>query len=76
MKRLWGPDGQLFIKESRLLVLNCDGTSCEILKNLILGGIGYFEIVDSGLVEKEDLEDNFFVGNKLGVKRGEVKSFY
>ena len=37
--RLWG-EGQILISSSHILCLNSDSTASEILKNLILSGIG------------------------------------
>ena len=71
--RLWG-EGQVLICNARILAFNCDGNTSEILKNLILAGIGHVLIVDDKVVEQSDLTENFFVNDRdLGKKRGQVK---
>ena len=44
--RLWGQEGQEKLKESKVLVINLCGSSCEALKNLVLAGIGHFLLID------------------------------
>ena len=58
--RLWG-EGQLLISSASILMLNSDCLSSEILKNLVLSGIGYMTIVDNTLTSQFDLTDNFFI---------------
>ena len=58
--RLWG-EGQILICASKLLCLNSDSLSSEILKNLILSGVGEVTIVDNIKISKEDTQTNFFV---------------
>jgi len=47
---------------------------CEALKNLVLPGIGYFDIVDNTVVTERDLGKNFFITspNDVGKNRGEI----
>ena len=59
--RLWGSEGQYLLNTSRVCCLGSTGLSSEILKNLVLPGIGFFTIVDDALVSEKDLGDNFFV---------------
>lgn len=71
--RLWGPEGQELLNTSRVCVLNSSGVSSEVLKNLVLPGIGFFTIIDDALVTDKDLGDNFFVTkNDIGRPRAEV----
>jgi molybdopterin/thiamine biosynthesis adenylyltransferase len=71
LSRLWG-EGQILISHSRVLAINCDSLTCEILKNLVLAGTGFIGIVDEKNVDEKDL-DNFFVNRiDIGKKRGEV----
>lgn len=58
--RLWG-EGQYLISTGALLVLGVDCTSLEILKNLVLSGIGHITLVDKKLISKKDIEENFFL---------------
>lgn len=68
--RLWG-EGQYLISVGKILVLGVDACSLEILKNLVLSGIGYISLVDDKIVDDQILKENFFVenntkGNKFG----------
>uniref|UniRef100_A0AAR2LKR2 NEDD8-activating enzyme E1 regulatory subunit n=1 Tax=Pygocentrus nattereri TaxID=42514 RepID=A0AAR2LKR2_PYGNA len=57
--RLWGDHGQEALENAHTCLLNATATGTEILKNLILPGIGAFTIVDGHRVTGED------VGNKV-----------
>ena len=70
--RLWG-EGQILICASKLLCLNSDSLSSEILKNLILSGVGEVTIIDNVKITQEDLKTNFFVdADDIGKLRGEI----
>ena len=70
--RLWG-EGQILICAAKLLCLNSDSCSSEILKNLILSGVGEVTIVDDAKISSEDIKNNFFVDNgDAGKLRGEI----
>ena len=56
--RLWGDHGQSAIESAQVCLINATATGTEILKNIILPGIGSFSIVDGNKVKGED------VGNK------------
>ena len=56
--RLWGDHGQAALESAQICLVNASATGTEILKNLILPGIGSFSIVDGARVSGED------VGNK------------
>ena len=56
--RLWGDHGQAALESAQICLVNATATGTEILKNLILPGIGSFSIVDGNRVSGED------VGNK------------
>lgn len=59
--RLWAQDGQTRLEKSRVCLVNATSTGLEILKNLVLPGIGLFTIVDHRIVEQDDLSGNFFL---------------
>ncbi|KEG08269.1 ubiquitin activating enzyme [Trypanosoma grayi] len=59
--RLWGRDGQQALAESHVVVLGATVAAAEMLKNMILPGIGLFTIVDDALVDDEAMGNNFFV---------------
>jgi amyloid beta precursor protein binding protein 1 len=46
--RLWGAEGQRRLARCRVLALGASPATCETMKNLILGGIRAFEMVDDG----------------------------
>ena len=70
--RLWG-EGQILICASKLLCLNSDSLSSEILKNLILSGVGEVTIVDNIKISKDDTKTNFFVdADDIGKLRSEI----
>ncbi len=69
--RLWGDHGQSALESAHVCLVNATGTGAEILKNLVLPGIGAFTIVDSNHVTVNDLNSNFFIpSDKLGTRRG------
>jgi amyloid beta precursor protein binding protein 1 len=57
--RIWGEQGQGALEQANICVLNVGPTGSEVLKNLVLGGIGSFTIVDGSIVEEADLGNNF-----------------
>ena len=70
--RLWG-EGQILICHSRILCLGADGGATEVLKNLILAGVGYVTIVDDEKVDENEFKNNFFVNTEdLGTSRAEA----
>eukprot|EP00775_Hariotina_reticulata_P012383 gene12383-12517_t len=71
--RIWGAEGQQRLENSRIALLNCSPTGSETLKNLVLGGIASFTIVDGQKVEARDLGNNFLVDEAgLGRSRAQV----
>lgn len=71
--RIWGAHGQQRLEACRVLLLNCGPTGSETLKNLVLGGIGSFTIVDGSKVSARDLGNNFFVhASNVGESRAQV----
>uniref|UniRef100_A0A8C3JFF4 THIF-type NAD/FAD binding fold domain-containing protein n=1 Tax=Calidris pygmaea TaxID=425635 RepID=A0A8C3JFF4_9CHAR len=57
--RLWGDHGQEALESAHVCVINATATGTEILKNLVLPGIGSFTIVDGNLVTGEDVGNKF-----------------
>lgn len=71
--RLWGSHGQKALNDSKICLLKSSALGTEILKNLVLPGIGHFSIVDHELVTERDFGNNFFVRrNDLGQPRAQV----
>lgn len=58
--RLWGDHGQNLLEAAHVCLINASAVGTEILKNLVLPGIGAFTIVDDKTVSIEDLGNNFF----------------
>lgn len=61
--RLWGDHGQSLLESSHVCLINATATGTEILKNLILPGIGAFTVIDGSAVDLPDLGANFFVSD-------------
>ena len=71
--RIWGAEGQQRLEKSRVALLNCSPTGSETLKNLVLGGIASFTIVDGEKVTPRDLGNNFLVlSSSVGSSRAQV----
>ncbi len=58
--RIWGEHGQSVLECAHICVFNCGPTGPESLKNLVLGGIGSFTVVDASKVCTSDLGNNYF----------------
>ncbi|KAM8983083.1 NEDD8-activating enzyme E1 regulatory subunit isoform 1-T1 [Ara ararauna] len=70
--RLWGDHGQEALESAHVCVINATATGTEILKNLVLPGIGSFTIVDGNRVSGEDVGNNFFLQKKhIGKNRAQ-----
>ena len=48
--RIWGAHGQALLEQARICLLRCGPTGSETLKNLVLGGIAAFTVVDNAKV--------------------------
>ncbi|XP_029464060.1 NEDD8-activating enzyme E1 regulatory subunit isoform X2 [Rhinatrema bivittatum] len=72
LTRLWGDHGQEALELSHVCLINATATGTEILKNLVLPGIGSFTIVDGNPVNGEDVGNNFFLQrSSIGKNRGQ-----
>ncbi|ESO03022.1 hypothetical protein HELRODRAFT_112383 [Helobdella robusta] len=75
--RLWGDHGQISLEAAKICLINANATGTEILKNMVLPGIGSFTIVDSSQVTPEDLGVNFFLTKDcIGKSRAESATCY
>jgi amyloid beta precursor protein binding protein 1 len=71
--RLWGERGQSRLENSHICLLNGNALGTEILKNLVLPGIGQITVVDGNKVVAADLGSNFFVvESALGQSRAKT----
>ena len=59
--RLWGDEGQDALESASVCLLNATTLGCEILKNLVLPGVGEIHIVDNNTVSVIDVQTNFFL---------------
>ncbi|XP_062845507.1 NEDD8-activating enzyme E1 regulatory subunit isoform X2 [Trichomycterus rosablanca] len=71
--RLWGDHGQDALENAHVCVINATASGTEILKNLVLPGIGAFTIVDGHKVTGEDVGNNFFLScESIGKSRAQA----
>ncbi|EFA00552.1 nedd8-activating enzyme E1 regulatory subunit [Tribolium castaneum] len=71
--RLWGDHGQKFLENSKICLINATALGTEILKSLVLPGIGSFTIVDGEKVTDDDIGSNFFIeSDSIGMSRAQV----
>lgn len=59
--RLWGEHGQQALESAQVCLINATCLGTEILKGIVLPGIGGFTIVDGRVVAEEDVGSNFFL---------------
>uniref|UniRef100_A0A2M4CYD2 NEDD8-activating enzyme E1 regulatory subunit n=1 Tax=Anopheles darlingi TaxID=43151 RepID=A0A2M4CYD2_ANODA len=59
--RLWGEHGQTLLENAQICLVNATALGTEVLKGVVLPGIGGFTIVDEQLVREEDVGCNFFL---------------
>ncbi|XP_032833388.1 NEDD8-activating enzyme E1 regulatory subunit [Petromyzon marinus] len=71
--RLWGDHGQQALENAHVCLINASATGTEILKNLVLPGIGAFTILDGNKVSGEDIGNNFFLDkSSIGESRAKT----
>ena len=71
--RLWGDHGQSCLELAKVCLINATATGTEILKNLILPGVGSFTIVDGQTVTADDAGNNFYLDrNSIGQSRAKA----
>lgn len=68
--RLWQSHGQMKLEESSICLLNASSLGTEILKNLVLPGIGSFTIVDGE--SGDDVSDFFMQTGQKNKSKAEV----
>ena len=64
--RLWGDHGQRSLEAASVCLVRATATGCELLKSLVLPGLGAFTIVDERKVGGEDVGNNFFLEREGG----------
>ncbi|XP_059477620.1 NEDD8-activating enzyme E1 regulatory subunit [Neocloeon triangulifer] len=71
--RLWGEHGQSRLDSCHVCLVNATTLGTEIMKSLVLPGIGAFTIVDGHTISEIDLETNFLLEqDSVGKSRAEV----
>lgn len=69
--RLWGDHGQAALENGHICLINGTGLGTEILKSIVLPGVGAITIVDDKTVTDEDIGSNFFLEcSSIGLNRG------
>ncbi|WFD19225.1 E1 ubiquitin-activating enzyme [Malassezia caprae] len=58
--RLWGLEAQNRMRSAHVLLVGLTGVATEVIKNIVLAGIGSLTILDAGMVREEDLSASFF----------------
>lgn len=59
--RLWGDKGQMALENASVCLLNATTLGCEVVKNLVLPGVGEIHIVDDSSVSIFDVQSNYFL---------------
>ncbi|XP_016841229.1 NEDD8-activating enzyme E1 regulatory subunit [Nasonia vitripennis] len=71
--RLWNDHGQSLLESAHVCLINANALGTEILKSLVLPGIGAFTIIDGNKVTDEDIGSNFFLdADSAGKSRAQV----
>ncbi len=55
LQRLWGERGQTLLEGAQVCLINVNALGTEVLKGIVLPGVGGFTIVDAGIVSDEDI---------------------
>ncbi|KAI1714882.1 thiF family domain-containing protein [Ditylenchus destructor] len=71
--RLWGEEGQQSIQQASVCVFGSSALATEILKSLVLAGVGKFRVIDDAVIGESDLGQNFFTtADDVGKSRAEI----
>ncbi|BFZ53898.1 E1 ubiquitin-activating protein aos1 [Savitreella phatthalungensis] len=71
--RLWGMAAQERMRSARLLVIACNAVAEELVKNVVLAGIGSVVLLDEKTLTLEDLSARFLARpSELGKPRAEA----
>lgn len=58
--RLWGLEAQNRMRSAHVLLVGLSSVATEVIKNIVLAGIGSLTILDAGTVQEQDLSASFF----------------
>ncbi|EJD50671.1 hypothetical protein AURDEDRAFT_182534 [Auricularia subglabra TFB-10046 SS5] len=68
--RLWGLEAQQRMRNAAILVIRLKGVATEVIKNIVLAGIGRLVVLDPDTLQPEDLGASFFFRDgDVGKKR-------
>ena len=71
--RLWNHSGQAALEDAHVLVVGASPLAGQVLKNLVLPGLGSFTIVDDAIVSEQDAQHDFFVNaSRIGTPYAEA----
>lgn len=71
--RLWAQSGQAALENAHLCLVGATPLGCELVKNLVLPGLGTLTIIDGQRVGEHDVETNFFIENDcVGASRAQA----
>lgn len=59
--RLWSHSGQAALEHAHVLVIGASPLTGQILKNLVLPGLGSLTVCDDAIVSEQDAQHDFFV---------------
>ena len=65
---VFGQDGQERIMEARVAVAGCGGLGCNVIKDLVLAGVGSLRIIDHDTISESDLNRQFVYCGESGNK--------
>eukprot|EP00177_Eucheuma_denticulatum_P005084 GFKZ01009265.1.p1 GENE.GFKZ01009265.1~~GFKZ01009265.1.p1 ORF type:complete len:658 (+),score=112.46 GFKZ01009265.1:100-1974(+) len=61
--RIWGDNGQAALQRASVCLINASALGTEILKNIVLPGIGAFTVIDGHDITPADYSNNFFLSS-------------
>ncbi|KAI8812844.1 hypothetical protein BJ742DRAFT_673247 [Cladochytrium replicatum] len=71
--RLWGLEAQQRIRNAKILIARLNGVNTEVVKNLVLAGVGSVVVADHEIVREQDLGAQFFLtADDVGKTRSEA----
>lgn len=74
--RLWGLEAQNRMRNAHILIINVGAVANEVIKNVVLAGIGSLTIVDTHNVHPDDLGAQFLVSDEdIGSNRAEATKY-
>jgi len=70
---LWGLESQIKINNSKIAVIGLNGFTCEVCKDIVLAGVGLVAVCQSGTIDENDVETQFFISSSdIGKNKAQV----